>query len=477
MKMKKILAIFIALLSIIGVTACEYSKPNTPIVITPGEDPDPSVTPPEESDETFTVKLVLGGVITFTPNEYPEMLDITVYWTAVDGSNIYTAAFDEDGIAKAYGLDGDYRISLTGTPEGYTYNPNIYTATNDEKDVSIELLMLGTFAENSGDGSGMYTDQYNRPQYIIVTEARAYRAVVTSALAKNGVYFSFEPAVNGTYAIESLVDTATNDVNPKVDIYNGTFAFRQYSQTVDDGGESSTYTKNFKYSFSQGSEMVGNTYMFAIKADSRAGEYPVVIDFVIRREGSYESEYPPTVYVEPFGGDYDCFIEVPDYSTKEYTWKDADDNKIFDGRYYAFNEEDGYYWRIDPKTGKFVARLYAKITSAITCMGNGTPLNKVTEPLSSNLTIDYGDVVKCYKYFIEGGVSPDGEYIDGYANHCNADGVYPVTQELKDFLQDYATLKELFFADGLGWIEGNGYNTAEGDQWLFACGYYIKSSN
>lgn len=453
MRMKKILAIFIALLSIIGVTACEYSKPNTPIVINPGEEENPITPeiPPEENGEAFTVKLVLGGVITFTPNDYPEMLDITVYWTAVDGSNIYTATFDEEGIAKAYGLDGDYRISLTATPEGYTYNPNIYTATNDEKDVSIELLMLASY---TGGGTNMYTD------YINITEARAYRAVVTKTMAQQGIYFSFKPSVNGTYVIESLVDTATNDVNPLIDVYNGTFAYRILDQTIDGGGTSSTYTKNFLYRFSQDSAMVGNSYMFGIRADSRADEYPIVIDFVIRREGSYESEYPPLENVIP----QEVFIEVPDYSTMGFTWKDADDNGIFDGRYYAFNEEDGYYWRIDPSTGKYVTRLYAKITAAITCMGNGTPLNHVTDTLSSNLDIGYGDIRKSYKDFIE-------VY---YAAHCNSDGVYPVTQELKDFLQDYATKKELLFADGLGWVEGNGYNAAEGDQWLFACGYYTQ---
>ena len=65
----------------------------------------------------------------------------------------------------------------------------------------------------------------------------------------------------------------------------------------------------------------------------------------------------------------------------------------------------------------------------------------------------------------------------GYANYTNQDGVYGVTAELKEFLQQYST-SQLLFMDGNGWVETNPdiqiYSTEE-DQWLFACGYYEKN--
>ena len=68
-----------------------------------------------------------------------------------------------------------------------------------------------------------------------------------------------------------------------------------------------------------------------------------------------------------------------------------------------------------------------------------------------------------------------------YGSYCNADGVYPVTEELQIFLQEYAT-SQAIFDDGNGMAEKPGknddgtffpgYNSGEHDMWLFACGYY-----
>ena len=64
----------------------------------------------------------------------------------------------------------------------------------------------------------------------------------------------------------------------------------------------------------------------------------------------------------------------------------------------------------------------------------------------------------------------------GYADYCNSDGVYAVTEELKHFLQSYSISQRLF-ADGNGWVEENPtvkVDAKEADQWLFACGYYVE---
>ena len=62
----------------------------------------------------------------------------------------------------------------------------------------------------------------------------------------------------------------------------------------------------------------------------------------------------------------------------------------------------------------------------------------------------------------------------GYADVTNRDGKFPVTPELKDFLQEYS-ISQLLFRDGNGWVEENPnikVDAMEDDQWLFACGYY-----
>ena len=72
-------------------------------------------------------------------------------------------------------------------------------------------------------------------------------------------------------------------------------------------------------------------------------------------------------------------------------------------------------------------------------------------------------------------------YIDmltAYTAYTNTDGVYPVTQELKDFLMNFS-IAQGYFLDGNGWVEPNkdnpnGYNSSEKNQWLFPCGYYTR---
>ena len=62
----------------------------------------------------------------------------------------------------------------------------------------------------------------------------------------------------------------------------------------------------------------------------------------------------------------------------------------------------------------------------------------------------------------------------GYADRVNADGVVPVTAELRDFLQGFAVTQR-YFADGGGWVESSSkypIDAYEDSQWLFACGYY-----
>ncbi len=60
----------------------------------------------------------------------------------------------------------------------------------------------------------------------------------------------------------------------------------------------------------------------------------------------------------------------------------------------------------------------------------------------------------------------------GYGQRCNSDGAFPVTEELKEFLQ-LMSISQLYFMDGQGWVEtGSGIYATEADQWLWACGFY-----
>jgi hypothetical protein len=76
-------------------------------------------------ENPFTVTLMVGEDVYVPSEEHP----ISVQWS--DGFSVHTAPIGKDGVARVGGLDGDYRVNLTAIPEGYTYNPNVYTATNN----------------------------------------------------------------------------------------------------------------------------------------------------------------------------------------------------------------------------------------------------------------------------------------------------------------------------------------------------------
>lgn len=86
------------------------------------------------------------------------------------------------------------------------------------------------------------------------------------------------------------------------------------------------------------------------------------------------------------------------------------------------------------------------------------------------------DVEKVTIRDTHGGLIAVPKYLCGYASYTNSDGVYAVTEEIRDFLQGFS-ITQRYFADGQGWVESNPtvkVDAKESDQWLFACGYYVK---
>ena len=69
------------------------------------------------------------------------------------------------------------------------------------------------------------------------------------------------------------------------------------------------------------------------------------------------------------------------------------------------------------------------------------------------------------------------EDVHGYMEYVNNRGMYPVTEELKYFFQEYANSQNLF-QDGNGWVEqqeygGYNYEAYEDSMWLFCCAYFV----
>ena len=247
--MKKIIGLFLLILSLLTVSACSETKPTdnkTSVDTQPTE-----VTEPENVAYTVKVLFPDGSIVTE---------NASIQWCETECS--LPKKVNSEGIASIELKDPTekYYIHFTKIPTGYTYNPNIYTATKDSKHVEITLMTLST--PTSGDGS-------SSSRYVVSTGA--YNVSVTDG---GIVYYSFTANEAGTYVIESMaVDKlALNEIDPALGFKNA----NNKTEQITDGGVGA----NFKYEVTLEANA---TFEFMI-AVSKATEYPAEFDFTISKK-------------------------------------------------------------------------------------------------------------------------------------------------------------------------------------------------
>ena len=481
-------------------------------------------------EDQFTVTLEYDGARLPTADLPVDNLEVQI----TDGYSYYQSKVGEDGVARFKEVEGSFKVVLTGLPEEYTYNPNVYTVSNEMPKIILDVYKV--LKPVSGNGKGLYNKDTNTTGSnlcYVINKAGIYRAKITSPATK--VYYEFKPPQAGEYGIESIVPTAINKINPKADIYEGSFGFKHLTYVLDTGGQCSTYTKNFKYDVKLTDKMVGNVYTFVISATEKNGQYPFTVDFALVRVGDFTLDtqnaimkIPEDVPVRASDPAYADFIAKHHTGVIGKTWKnpEVEENglKVFSEKYYYYSETTGY-WHRDLDMDKAVGDddingtdpiVYAKISQASRFLD---PLIDVENAGNKALTIDGYN----YKLFIEGynslvnkgyycvyqpaynvycychPLGPDGKPIAGscfencatcnpecrpcppeqkgvlgYAGLANRDGACPVTDELQQFLLKFSRQQRLY-NDGNGWAEtgATSIDSTHDAQWLFACGYYM----
>lgn len=465
-KLKTVLSVLATALLAAAFAGCgTYTPPENPD--NPDNPvPDLPVNPPENPvepvEDVFKVSLVWNGN-PFTQSNYSGITGVQAQWTDKETKEVYRAAFDKDGVAKSPDLDGDYRVTLVNLPEGYTYEPNIYEADNDFKEVSISLYQLTPIALNSEPYGG---DPFKGEYYYDLNNIGAYRVTLKSVEDK--VFFRFLPDKNGVYTVTSMVDVTANEVNPIMDLHTGNSQYisPKPSKTQDGGGSENSYTKNFVMEYNISPSEVGNVMIFRLYSTSRnADAYPLTVDFILDRDGDFANRYDAAEEILPT----EKFDEVSNgilNPAGRFTYcarRPGVVNRKLDQKAVKLYD-DGYYYYYDSLTDTRLERLYAQIKFATEVMdesfysGGHVRLYYI---------VGTDGVARNYDEFIRGE--------NGYGAHCNGDGVYPVTEELKNFLQAYS-VSQRYFNDGNGWAETEAkYNSDEDSQWMFACGYYAVS--
>ncbi len=521
--MKKYLSFILLITLVFSLLGCgEYNeavnKPGNGNTATRPNDQD---APTLDGDPTndFTVRLRLNG------EAYIPTVALNVYWN--DGYNIHIAPIDKNGVATIDGLDGDYAVTLSGAPSGYSYDPNAYTATNDNRNIIIDMYDSGTV---NAKESSLYNS-------FRITGTGVYTVTITedpSDLNNDGktvdvAYFEFAPQLNGTYTVESWVNTRDDDVNPVCLAYLGSFAYKHSEYRVTDVGACGSYTRNFIHTVQIADENIGTggsqSFSFGITAETKSGVYPATFTFAIKRNGDFDYDRPSKTTVAPAhdwsGFDFDAFNALAggkktgaetlfpgsdskvfaeyDYAAQKYNYKVWEKSDGGDGVYHVYDEVKY------ASTGGYGPVLFAYIDEP--CKYLETSLTHIEDAGNNALTVsggteNYRQFIKGFDWIAEGGFycnfncpcHDDGSPLaclagcdtctpycipcpedmfgkKGYAQLCNDDGVAPVTPELKEFLQKFAIARG-FFADGEGHVDAMGVYAYEDSQWLFACGYY-----
>lgn len=490
MKIKKflyILAVAALTFATFALSACgEYKAP-----VINGDDPSTSVDPgtsnndPTDGEEGFTVQLITTEG-NFTEKDYDGLTRLQVQWTDKDTGEVYRSEFSADGLARRADLDGDYTVTLPVVPDGYTYRPNDYEATNYDRAIKITLYKLNGISGVSDFWFNNATISRNK-----ISALGAYRVTINSPGEK--IWFMYTPNKAGVYTIESLADITQNEINPFIEMYNGSSAYiNPNGTTVDGGGVQSTYTKNFLWEMKLTSDELGSVFNFAVYAEcSRPDDisYPLTFDFFLDRDGDYAGNVK-LAYPKEVEHDFDDTPETPEGVFTFCAYRDGND-PVLNQYAVKLNPKDGYYYycatdangnlTVDAN-GDYIyqERIYAKLTSPLQIFIDENEKTSSHRIGLDGMTGNFGyvvykdrDPVNYYPLYLE------------YSKHVNADGAYPVTEELQDFLQAVC-VSQRWFNDGNGWAEagspkgdpddtGNyqvAYSSDEESQWLFACGYY-----
>lgn len=418
------------------------------------------------ADTPYTVSLFYKNKA-FQPGD----AEIQVIWRGEDSDTVVTAELDENGEASAGVLDGDFSVYLSGLPEPYSYDPNGYRATGNDRHLDINIVELSQPVRGDGGVNAKPAlSPYQSGGCFVVNYQGTYRATCEKGQT---LYYEYQPTTAGRYVVETWVNVYDDEVNPVMEIWGGTVAYKWLSETRDTGGAAldGGFTKNVRYEINMAA--VGPSYTFGISAVSKTGEYPVSVDFCITYEGPYESARDITKVIDatevkglPKTRDTDLPFHYADLGTSLYS-----------GSHYAYDGDTGI-WRVyDPE--KYAdSNGWGPYLCAI--IKGDIPSYTVTSLYDANAVQgSYNNYLTLRVWDEEYGEYITHDYVEfirtAYAAKCNSAGVCYVTNELKEFLQLYAKNYTLW-TDGVcpgdGTPESNGYSAAEEDMWLFACGFY-----
>ena len=442
--MKKNLLKVISLVTLISLSGCNGGKTSNSNSNSNSTNTNSSVSIPEGT--------ILYKVQVLLPNGEKAGEGLQVQWC--NDSNCFSSDTNSDGVAFIYLQPDEYDVHVYNYPENYACELGIKSnEENSQIEVKLhDLLSVGTGNGTNEDPYRVGEGVYNVTLSNIDTEAKVAEPVT----------LGFVPTRPGKYVIESWTES-TDTINTNVGYYGNNPQYIPSSpiegMSDDDSGDSDNFRLEFNISTDEfvntgvlddngnmiyekdanGNYIPGGIYRFAIGATNirREKSFPVSIKYLEHYE-------KPVINVEEIEATET--LSQCEEADPELIWKDCQINGLDQAVYneatnsYHLGTTDGY-------------KLYVKITEP--CLYIDKAFSVIQDSGNSALTLDNG--TKDYT-----------KLIAAYAENCNSDGVYPLTNELKTFL-------ELYYKSISSWLYSVCETVIDEDwAWLFAVGYYAN---
>lgn len=404
------------------------------------------------------------------------------------GSWYYNHTVDSGGAEASYTRNVKYEISLHKENIG---QPFLFKVSASHKDgvypMDVSFIVKYEAPDNSRDDYGVKNDDLTITAvdgtYVISSADSIYADIL-----KDGVLYDDNMAPATSLEGELFL------------IKNGvvllSLTFTRTSTDADAAAGRDTVGSVF-VELENANIDVGGTYVYVISNDGTITLYNSTTKYeanedILKERGEIigptgEIQYP------------EVFVEAGVYR--------------FDGSMFGLNEDDGFYHLYNEETGKYDGPiLYAKIRKGTRFVPGHTPQGS---PLPYEIAFIGGYSYVCAKcknqfsatecpkcgtaaenlgvmgiedpgndmlHSLTGGTEDYYSFIESYAAYVkqdiNPEGVYPVDEDLKEFLQKVAIYGS-YFMDGNGTVErsaellGFRLYSSEEDQWLFACCYYV----
>ncbi len=432
----------------------------------------------------------------------------TVTFSATaDENDKASAVTGQDGVASVkLKSEAGCKISISGDFSAYQ-NPCDFgeiTLAKDEP-LSVELYdRAGLYVPNlnyadfsRGTGAAKYNENGQDPEsgvgQLDSQKFNPYQAVIgsyklkfTSADQKIYIAFNSNTTEDGVYRIYSRggVDATVQQLvgDPRTNGVRNPGPLAEIDRMLLFNDDANPAVKNFSLDFihnegvTEGHTVNGVCYFeLALKDATHVDkEFAVCFEYV----GQY-TPLPPTI-VTDIRANYEVIKAIRPAGALNMIPLSAGDFEV------VYSEADKYYHLGSADGPVLYVNLTAPWPWGVTGEGD--------IPLTFMLRCSYGNV---YEWSFDDGVTSENwltflfDHIGWYdlvsdgqggswyqlrsdaVNYCNADGYYPVTEQMKQFLTllyKDLTVQALYFQENnyanIKWV------LPEGDEWIFMCGYY-----